>query len=188
MRKVKIYIVGLDSLGMDHLEDFSYDMESKLLRRLHENFKDLPDIDHVVDSRQFTKFRGPKGCCGEHADAIHGTVIKDNQVFKLWLEKFKREFYLNIDGGSWGHKDTYTILTFCKAGCNRSVSCGRVLFEIFSNLGWNCGVNIYLSRGIWRYRLGRNACYGNCQGCRLRPLHPKKHAAFQRAMETWNQV
>ena len=100
-------------------------------------------VELSVDARGLRWPQGPKGHSGEHEQAVD--IVCKHKKFKNWLSDVKETFLMLSDS------EQIVIAVVCKSGINKSVTCGRILAEIFSLEGVAISL-CHLEKNMWQQR------------------------------------
>jgi len=183
IKSVEIFSFGLNDLNIDCRMDYKHIiplLEEKFQRQFGQQSKTTKPVIWI-DARQFHWPRCPKGHSGEHTNAIKHVV--NNKGFPQWLSLVKDEFMFVNNM----HRDSNAVLAvYCKAGCNRSVSCARILREVLLGCGYIMKDLVHLSGQAWT---DRNLCTGFCHKCIGGDgMSFEKYSYFEHAFNTWISI
>ena len=159
VKKIMVYTIGLDDLGLDDRFDQCSSFDIKILAAFKKGWDEHGQPNQLIDARLFDSPRPltlAQGHSGEHEDMIR-TIVQD-RCFVIWLQALKREF---IEKEQEHNEDKpYIILVYCKAGVRRSVGASAVLRKIFSRAGYSVAGG-HLS-GATKFS---KICHGKCARC-----------------------
>ena len=172
--------MGLTPLGLDPRGEWNEYFVQLILHRVAARYPRAPAFGSVVDSRMFSWPRGPYGHTGEHAVGIEGVLA--HRGFRGWTQRVKRDF--QMDAEDHRSSDVFAVLTVCKRGINRSVSCARILSHCLSTEGYRVqGIGLLSINDI----VERKFCDGSCDQCQIgNGQCLAKTRALDRASRVWN--
>ena len=139
----------------------------------------------IIDCRRFNWPRGRKGHPGEEEWSIKSVV--DHSDFPEWLGQVKR---LWMKVAKSRVIDAPNMPFMCKAGINRSVSCCRIVGEIFRKEGFDTAIE-HSGREFWT--VCRKLCpanaNGKCKFCRSgKGSTNLKAKSLAKAYDIWTKV